>query len=271
MTGGYGCIGSWVTRELVERGYDVWIFDLKEDTHRLELLLDPEKRSRVHFVAGDVSDLEGVRAAVHGPRAEGACKGRCRRPGSAGAPEPLRGLQGLQGAQRPGVLARSGNHEHRPATLDGLRRGARLRHEERADQGGQGRRGRPPLPHQLAFHLDDSRLQDQLGPIHRTSLHDGIAETCRRFLELRDQGRLDLSDLAGDCTFVGRGVHLVPRRREQGRRQPRGHVPGLGVGAAPLVVAGVAGAAGAVGGKRSLGMGLISILARFRSSVSRFF
>jgi nucleoside-diphosphate-sugar epimerase len=64
MTGGYGCIGSWVTRELVERGYDVWIFDLREDTHRLDLVLDPEKRSKVHFVAGDVSDLEGVRAAV---------------------------------------------------------------------------------------------------------------------------------------------------------------------------------------------------------------
>ena len=51
---------------------------------------------------------------------------------------------------------------------------------------------------------------------------------------------------------------------------PRGQLPGLVAGAAPLVVAG-AGVAGAAGGKRSLGMGLISILARFRSSVSRFF
>ena len=51
---------------------------------------------------------------------------------------------------------------------------------------------------------------------------------------------------------------------------PRGQLPGLVAGAAPLVVAG-AGVAGAVGGKRSLGMGLTSILARFRSSVSRFF
>src|SRR5208337_5666464 len=50
--------------------------------------------------------------------------------------------------------------------------------------------------------------------------------------------------------------------------QPRGQLPGLVAGAAPLVVAG---AAGAAGGKRSLGMGLISILARFRSSVSKFF
>ncbi len=48
----------------------------------------------------------------------------------------------------------------------------------------------------IAFDLDDPRLQDRLGPIPRTSLHDGIAETFRRFVELRDQGRLDLSDLA---------------------------------------------------------------------------
>ena len=27
ITGGYGCIGSWVARQLVERGDEVWIFD----------------------------------------------------------------------------------------------------------------------------------------------------------------------------------------------------------------------------------------------------
>lgn len=70
MTGGYGCIGSWVTSQLVERGDNVWIFDLQEDTHRLDLVLDPEKRSKVHFVAGDVSDLEeyGRRSSVSVPR-----------------------------------------------------------------------------------------------------------------------------------------------------------------------------------------------------------
>ncbi len=33
MTGGYGCIGSWVAKQIVERGEEVWIFDLKKDTH----------------------------------------------------------------------------------------------------------------------------------------------------------------------------------------------------------------------------------------------
>jgi nucleoside-diphosphate-sugar epimerase len=47
----------------------------------------------------------------------------------------------------------------------------------------------------IAFDLDDSRLQARLGPIVRTSLREGIAETYRRFVALREQGRLDLSDL----------------------------------------------------------------------------
>jgi nucleoside-diphosphate-sugar epimerase len=66
MTGGYGCIGSWVARELVTQGEDVWIYDLQEDTHRLDLLLDVDARARVHFVAGDVSDPEAVDRAVAG-------------------------------------------------------------------------------------------------------------------------------------------------------------------------------------------------------------
>ena len=64
MTGGYGCIGSWVAKRLVDAGREVWIYDLKEDTHRLELILEPEQKSFVHFVAGDVSDPAAVRAAA---------------------------------------------------------------------------------------------------------------------------------------------------------------------------------------------------------------
>jgi len=64
MTGGYGCIGSWVARQLLDQDQDVWIYDLKEDTHRLDLLLAPPERSRVHFLEGDVSDLSTFRSAV---------------------------------------------------------------------------------------------------------------------------------------------------------------------------------------------------------------
>jgi nucleoside-diphosphate-sugar epimerase len=45
LTGGYGCIGSWIVRNLLDRGDQVWIYDLKEDPHRLRLIL-PEERVR---------------------------------------------------------------------------------------------------------------------------------------------------------------------------------------------------------------------------------
>jgi UDP-glucose 4-epimerase len=64
MTGGYGCIGSWVAKQRVEDGGEVWIFDLKEDRHRIELLLDEDGLSRVHFIEGDVSDAAALLAAV---------------------------------------------------------------------------------------------------------------------------------------------------------------------------------------------------------------
>ncbi len=64
MTGGYGCIGSWVARQLVEGGFEVWIYDLVEDRHRIALLIDEVGLERVHFVQGDVSDAPALLAAA---------------------------------------------------------------------------------------------------------------------------------------------------------------------------------------------------------------
>lgn len=64
MTGGYGCIGSWVAKALVDSGRELWIYDLTEDTHRLDLLVEPAGRAQIHYVSGDVADLPAVRAAV---------------------------------------------------------------------------------------------------------------------------------------------------------------------------------------------------------------
>lgn len=57
ITGGYGCIGSWITRNLLERGDQVWVFDLKQDLHRLRLILPEEQVQQVGFLPGDVTDL----------------------------------------------------------------------------------------------------------------------------------------------------------------------------------------------------------------------
>jgi nucleoside-diphosphate-sugar epimerase len=64
MTGGYGCIGAWITKQLCEAGQEVWIYDLKQDTHRLDLVLDPEQMAAISFIQGDVSDVDALQSAV---------------------------------------------------------------------------------------------------------------------------------------------------------------------------------------------------------------
>lgn len=58
ITGGYGCIGAWAVKLLLESAQDVWIYDIKEDLHRLELLIPRSELRRVRFIAGDISDAE---------------------------------------------------------------------------------------------------------------------------------------------------------------------------------------------------------------------
>jgi nucleoside-diphosphate-sugar epimerase len=319
MTGGYGCIGSWVAKQLVDRGEEVWIYDLKEDAHRLDLLLDSERKARVHFIEGDVADPAAVReaaetmqathllhlaglqaptcranpilgarvnvigtlavfetavalreqiqrvvyassAAVHGPPDAGStgpiadavrlaptthygafkvCNelnarvywqdqgitsvglrpwtvygvgrdfGMTSEPTkaikavAAGRPYKISygGLQDLQyvgdvaaaflralaepfeGADAFNVRGAVEPIETFVATLREVAPEAKLlvSHGDRQ------------LP--IAPDLDGSRLETQLGPIPRTALRDGIAETFERFVQLRAEGRLDLSDL----------------------------------------------------------------------------
>jgi nucleoside-diphosphate-sugar epimerase len=64
LTGGYGCIGAWIVRNLLELGDQVWIYDLKEDPRRLRMILPEEKVRQVRFIQGDVTDLAALRFAL---------------------------------------------------------------------------------------------------------------------------------------------------------------------------------------------------------------
>src|ERR1700733_3216460 len=64
LTGGYGCIGSWIVRNLLERGDRAWIYDLKEDPRRLRLLLSEEQVKTVGFIQGDVTDQPALAQAI---------------------------------------------------------------------------------------------------------------------------------------------------------------------------------------------------------------
>ncbi len=64
LTGGYGCIGSWIARRLLERGDEAFVYDLKEDTRRMRQIMEDEAIRRVTFVRGDVTDLPALQSAI---------------------------------------------------------------------------------------------------------------------------------------------------------------------------------------------------------------
>lgn len=64
ITGGYGFIGAWIIRNLLARGDEVWVFDLREDARRLKLILPDSEVKKVTFVQGDVTDLKALSATI---------------------------------------------------------------------------------------------------------------------------------------------------------------------------------------------------------------
>lgn len=64
ITGGYGFIGAWIARNLLAKGAEVVVFDLKEDPRRLRLILPESEVKKVRFRAGDVTDLPAVTQAI---------------------------------------------------------------------------------------------------------------------------------------------------------------------------------------------------------------
>jgi nucleoside-diphosphate-sugar epimerase len=57
VTGGTGCIGAWVTRQLLREGAGVTLFSADSNQSRLALLLAPEQLAGLDAVEGDINDL----------------------------------------------------------------------------------------------------------------------------------------------------------------------------------------------------------------------
>ncbi|MGI9254448.1 MAG: NAD-dependent epimerase/dehydratase family protein, partial [Thermomicrobiales bacterium] len=64
ITGAFGCIGAWAARQLVREGANVVSYDLGERPHRMQLIMSPAELAEIRFVRGDVTDLDGVNAAI---------------------------------------------------------------------------------------------------------------------------------------------------------------------------------------------------------------
>ncbi len=68
VTGGTGCIGAWVVRNLVREGVPVTIVASRGRLDRLELLLSPEEVAALDLVTADVTDLAAIEPAARGRR-----------------------------------------------------------------------------------------------------------------------------------------------------------------------------------------------------------
>lgn len=64
VTGGYGCIGAWIVKNLIARDDDVWVYDLKEDPRRMQMIMSDDEVGRVRFVEGDVTDLDRLYSSL---------------------------------------------------------------------------------------------------------------------------------------------------------------------------------------------------------------
>jgi len=64
VTGAFGCIGSWILRNLVDENVHVVAMDLATDPVRPRLLLSPAELEQITFVQSDITDLKAVQAVV---------------------------------------------------------------------------------------------------------------------------------------------------------------------------------------------------------------
>ena len=62
VTGGMGCIGAWALTHLQRSGKRAVNFDLSDDRHRINWLMNAEQQADITFVQGDLRDTEAVKA-----------------------------------------------------------------------------------------------------------------------------------------------------------------------------------------------------------------
>src|SRR5262245_50956726 len=64
VTGANGCIGSWVVKNLLDRGLDVLIYDADPNPARLGLIASDDYVRRVAVETGAIEDTARVKAVV---------------------------------------------------------------------------------------------------------------------------------------------------------------------------------------------------------------
>ncbi|MDA1192885.1 MAG: NAD(P)-dependent oxidoreductase [Candidatus Poribacteria bacterium] len=64
VTGGFGCIGTYVARDLLNAGESVVIYDMVEDHSIPKMVLSDDQIAALTFQPGDITDLPGILRAI---------------------------------------------------------------------------------------------------------------------------------------------------------------------------------------------------------------
>ena len=64
VTGAQGCIGSWIVKQLLERGDDVVIYDLDREPVRIKKITSPDLVEKLKIEPGQIEDTAAVKAVV---------------------------------------------------------------------------------------------------------------------------------------------------------------------------------------------------------------
>lgn len=64
ITGGYGFIGAWIVKNLIEQKIDLAVYDLQEDNRRLSMILPQDQVQTVQYINGDITDLERLTSVL---------------------------------------------------------------------------------------------------------------------------------------------------------------------------------------------------------------
>ncbi len=58
ITGGYGFLGSWIVKDLFAGGHSIFLYDIKQDAERLEVVLNKDIISQTTFCEWNVTDQD---------------------------------------------------------------------------------------------------------------------------------------------------------------------------------------------------------------------
>ncbi len=64
ITGGHGCVGAWVAKNLVQAGDPTLVYDLDLEPRRMALLMKPEEIASITFIRGDITDGEQLTQVI---------------------------------------------------------------------------------------------------------------------------------------------------------------------------------------------------------------